>query len=142
MKKLLTVITVFILALTCTFTLISCDTADFTVGICQLVTHDALDAATQGFMDALEEEVTKAGKTVKFDLQNAQNAPVTYGVRRSARTRRHCRRSGRRQYQRYKRPCSAKSAGANGYRLGAVRAKSRFAVLLGGSQFQISSGRS
>ena len=27
----------------------------FRVGICQLVTHDALDAATQGFMDALTE---------------------------------------------------------------------------------------
>ena len=27
------------------------------VGICQLVTHDALDAATQGFMDALTEEL-------------------------------------------------------------------------------------
>ena len=29
--------------------------ATYTVGICQLVTHDALDAATQGFMDALNE---------------------------------------------------------------------------------------
>ena len=27
----------------------------YKVGICQLVTHDALDAATQGFKDALEE---------------------------------------------------------------------------------------
>lgn len=66
MKKLVTAIIVVILALGCMLTLISCDTADYTVGICQLVTHDALDAATKGFMDALEEEMTKAGKTVKF----------------------------------------------------------------------------
>lgn len=40
----------------------------YTVGICQLVTHDALDAATQGFMDALKEEL---GDAVTFDVQNA-----------------------------------------------------------------------
>ena len=36
--------------------------------MCQLVTHDALDAATQGFMDALTEEL---GDAVTFDVQNA-----------------------------------------------------------------------
>lgn len=41
----------------------------FTVGICQLVQHEALDAATQGFKDALTEEF---GDKVKFDEQNAQ----------------------------------------------------------------------
>lgn len=40
----------------------------YTVGVCQLVTHDALDAATQGFMDALKEEL---GDAVTFDVQNA-----------------------------------------------------------------------
>ena len=41
----------------------------YTVGICQLVQHAALDAATQGFQDAL---VAKLGAdNVKFDLQNA-----------------------------------------------------------------------
>lgn len=29
----------------------------YTVGICQLVQHDALDAATQGFKDALTEKL-------------------------------------------------------------------------------------
>ena len=38
------------------------------MGICQLVTHDALDAATQGFMDALNEALP--GR-VEFDVQNA-----------------------------------------------------------------------
>lgn len=41
----------------------------YTVGICQLVQHDALDAATKGFMDALKEEL---GDAVTFDEQNAQ----------------------------------------------------------------------
>jgi len=41
----------------------------YTVGICQLVTHDALDAATQGFQDALVEKL--GADNVKFDLQNA-----------------------------------------------------------------------
>ena len=41
----------------------------YTVGIIQLVTHDALDAATQGFQDALVAELGEAN--VKFDLQNA-----------------------------------------------------------------------
>ena len=46
----------------------------YVVGICQLVTHDALDAATQGFMDALTEEL---GDAVTFELENAANDPNT-----------------------------------------------------------------
>lgn len=42
----------------------------YNIGICQLVEHPALDAATNGFMDALKE---KLGDNVKFDSQNAQN---------------------------------------------------------------------
>ena len=42
----------------------------YTVGICQLVQHVALDAATQGFMDALEEALPGQ---VTFDNQNASN---------------------------------------------------------------------
>lgn len=40
----------------------------YTVGVCQLVQHPALDAATQGFQDALTE---KLGGAVSFDVQNA-----------------------------------------------------------------------
>ena len=40
----------------------------YKVGICQLVQHEALDAATQGFMDALTEAL---GDKVTFDNQNA-----------------------------------------------------------------------
>ena len=42
--------------------------ATYTVGICQYAPHDALDAATQGFQDALTEAF---GDAVDFDLQNA-----------------------------------------------------------------------
>ncbi len=40
----------------------------YTVGICQLAPHPALDQATQGFKDALTEEL---GDKVAFDEQNA-----------------------------------------------------------------------
>ena len=42
----------------------------YTVGICQLAQHDALDMATQGFMDALNEALPGQ---VTFDNQNAAN---------------------------------------------------------------------
>ena len=46
----------------------------FKVGVCQLMVHDALDQATQGFVDALEAEVEKAGGTVEIDVQVAGEA--------------------------------------------------------------------
>lgn len=46
----------------------------YTVGICQLVEHAALDAATQGFEDAL---TAALGDRVQFDFQNAQNDSAT-----------------------------------------------------------------
>lgn len=73
MKKLIAVIAVVIIAIGALTSLVACEQADYTIGICQLVQHPALDAATQGFIDALQEEMDKAGKTVKFDKQNAQN---------------------------------------------------------------------
>ncbi len=50
------------------------DEESYTVGICQLVPHEALDAATQGFKDALEELLPGQ---VTFDEQNAANDPAT-----------------------------------------------------------------
>ena len=50
------------------------DKADFTVGVCQLMVHDSLDAATEGFKEALTEELQKAGKTVTVDVQVAGEA--------------------------------------------------------------------
>ena len=73
-----------VLAAVLTFSLAGCGSSDagtsstqssknasgktYTIGICQLVQHEALDAATQGFKDALTD---KLGDNVKFDEQNA-----------------------------------------------------------------------
>ncbi len=46
----------------------------FRVGICQLVQHSALDAATKGFVDVLKE---KYGDNVVIDEQNAQGDSAT-----------------------------------------------------------------
>lgn len=47
--------------------------AVYVVGISQLVTHEALDAATRGFQDALNELLPGQ---VAFDVQNAANDPA------------------------------------------------------------------
>lgn len=52
----------------------SSSNAKYTVGICQLVQHEALDAATKGFKDYLTE---KLGDDVVFDEQNAQGDSAT-----------------------------------------------------------------
>ena len=46
----------------------------YTVGVCQLMKHESLDQATQGFIDALTEQMEAAGKTVKIDEQVAGEA--------------------------------------------------------------------
>lgn len=51
--------------------------ASYTVGVCQLMQHVALDAATQGFQDKLTELVEADGKTVEFDVQNASGDSAT-----------------------------------------------------------------
>ena len=68
---------------TCAATVSAKEEKTYTIGICQLVQHDALDAATKGFEDAITE---KMGDSVKFDEQNAQGDSNTcstiteYGV--------------------------------------------------------------
>ena len=64
MKKLLAILVVAVLCLGMT----AIAEATYTVGVCQLVQHPALDAATQGFQDALNEKLSGA---VSFDVQNA-----------------------------------------------------------------------
>lgn len=53
------------------------DGKTYVVGICQLTQHDALDAATQGFKDALVEAL---GDAVSFEEQNASNDIPTCGT--------------------------------------------------------------
>ena len=64
MKKILAIMVVLMIVLA----LPAMAEETYTVGICQLVQHEALDAATQGFKDAL---TAKLGDAVKFDEQNA-----------------------------------------------------------------------
>ena len=72
MKKLVSLILALILCVGACLTFSSCGKkTDFTVGVCQLMKHDSLDQATKGFVDALTEELEKAGKTVTVDVQVA-----------------------------------------------------------------------
>ena len=72
MKKIVSLILVLALCLGACLSLTACgDKADFTVGICQLMEHESLDKATNGFIDALTAALKKEGKTVKFDTQVA-----------------------------------------------------------------------
>ncbi len=43
----------------------------YKVGVCQLMVHESLDQATQGFVDAVTAEVKAAGKDVEVDVQVA-----------------------------------------------------------------------
>lgn len=47
------------------------------IGINQLVSHEALDASYQGFVDALADSGYLDGENIKIDYQNAQNDPAT-----------------------------------------------------------------
>ena len=75
MKKIAAIILALILTL-CACTAALAD-GPYHIGICQLVQHVALDAATQGFMDALKE---KLGDNVTFDLQNASGDSNTCSI--------------------------------------------------------------
>ncbi|MRX71843.1 ABC transporter substrate-binding protein [Bacillus lacus] len=44
----------------------------YKIGLTQFAEHPSLDAATEGFKKALEDEGFKEGENVKFDFQNAQ----------------------------------------------------------------------
>ncbi len=65
MKKLLAILVAAVLCLGMT----AVAEATYTVGVCQLVQHPALDAATQGFQDALTEKL--GADAVTIDVQNA-----------------------------------------------------------------------
>lgn len=67
MKKLFALILSVIMLLS--LTACNKDDGKYVIGICQLMKHDALDAATQGFMDAVIAELGE--DNVEFDLQIA-----------------------------------------------------------------------
>lgn len=76
MKKILSAVMALSLAAATCVSLSGCGkkSAKYTVGICQLVQHEALDAATKGFKDVLKE---KLGDDIEFDEQNAANDSAT-----------------------------------------------------------------
>ena len=70
-RKALTITLAAVMAMgTCAVTASAADGDKYTIGICQLVQHEALDAATQGFKDELVKELGE--DAVTFDEQNAQ----------------------------------------------------------------------
>lgn len=72
MKKTIALLLTLVLVAALPLTLASCgNDGKYTVGIVQLVTHDALDAATNGFKQALIDELGEENLT--FDFQNAGN---------------------------------------------------------------------
>jgi putative ABC transport system substrate-binding protein len=82
MKKIVSIILTLTMLLGACYALSSCggtenqikvnpDKQHYVVGICQLVTHDALDAATRGFQEALTAALAAEGRTVEFKYQNA-----------------------------------------------------------------------
>ena len=76
MKKLTAILLSVLMAMSM-FAFSSCgekDDGTYTIGIVQLVQHDALDQATEGFKAALTE---KLGDKVKFDYQNASGEAAT-----------------------------------------------------------------
>ena len=70
-KKILALVMVAVMAVSFAACGNTTDDGKYTVGICQLVQHPALDAATQGFMDALAAELGE--ENVTFLNENANN---------------------------------------------------------------------
>ena len=77
MKKIISLVLALVMCAACCLSFTGCgDKADYTVGICQLMEHDSLDQATQGFIDALNAKMEAAGKTVAIDTQVAGTAEL------------------------------------------------------------------
>ena len=68
MKKVISVLVALVLTVCLCGVSAAEEKTTWRIGVCQLVQHVALDAATQGFMDSLTE---KMGDAVTFDVQNA-----------------------------------------------------------------------
>ena len=75
MKKVISLILVLALCLGCCTMLASCSESKadgkYVIGIVQISEHPALDAATEGFKQAIIDELGE--DAVEFDFQNAQN---------------------------------------------------------------------
>lgn len=72
-KNIVTVIIIAMLAISLVGCKKSSDEKVYKIGVSQFVKHGALDAAYDGFIDALKEAGYEDGKNIKIDYQNAQN---------------------------------------------------------------------
>lgn len=80
MKKALSLILALIMCVGCCLAFTACDSdpaesGKYQIGICQLMEHVALDAATDGFKQAIIDELGE--DKVEFDVQNGQGDPAT-----------------------------------------------------------------
>ncbi|MEE1050026.1 MAG: ABC transporter substrate binding protein, partial [Clostridia bacterium] len=85
MKKVLSIVLALAICVGACFVFASCskddadapktDAVKYKIGIVQLVEHVALDAATEGFKQAIIDELGE--DAVEFDFQNGQNDPNT-----------------------------------------------------------------
>jgi putative ABC transport system substrate-binding protein len=79
MKKLLSILLALTLSVGTILSMTGCTTGNtdgkYKIGIVQLVEHVALDAATEGFKQAIIDEL--GADAVVFDFQNGQNDPNT-----------------------------------------------------------------
>lgn len=77
MKRVISLVLALVMCAACCLSFTGCgNKTDYTVGICQLMEHDSLDQATQGFIDALNAKMEAAGKTVEIDTQVAGTAEL------------------------------------------------------------------
>ena len=79
MKKVVSLILVLVLTIGSCLAMTACSTGQddgkYQIGICQLMEHVALDAATEGFKQAVIDGL--GAENVEFDVQNGQNDPQT-----------------------------------------------------------------
>lgn len=74
MKKLLAVLFVLMMLVGCSAANGEETSTKKSVGVIQLVQHEALDKATQGFVDVLKEEF---GDDIKIEIENASGDSAT-----------------------------------------------------------------
>ena len=80
MKKVVSILLALVLCAGCMLSISGCsgkkDDGKYTIGILQLVEHPALDAATEGFKQAVIDAL--GADAVVFNFQNAQNDANTF----------------------------------------------------------------
>ncbi len=75
LRKILSLVLVMAILATTALAATSCSKKGYNIGILQLVTHDALDQATEGFKQAIIDRLGE--ENVTFDYQNAAGDPNT-----------------------------------------------------------------